>query len=74
MHIDMRNFDDAHDIAAPAACSDPESFLKHINAIDRNSLQAVLDIGHAEMRGLNTNAVEMIKGTCNSMGVTVEGT
>lgn len=44
-----------------AACSDPESFLAHINAVNDDYFVACLDIGHAEMKGLNTSAVEMIR-------------
>ncbi len=45
----------------PAACSDPESFLAHIRAVDDPDFGACLDIGHAEMGGLNTSAPEMIR-------------
>lgn len=46
--------------AAFAACSNPESFLAHLNAVNDENFVACLDIGHAEMFGLNTSAVEMI--------------
>ena len=42
-----------------AACSDPEDFCRHIDVLDRQ-IVACLDIGHAEMRTLNTSAVELI--------------
>lgn len=45
----------------PAACSDPQSFLTHLNAVNDPYFVACLDIGHAEMHGLNTSAVEMIR-------------
>ena len=54
-------WDVEEDHATPAACSDPESFLAHINAVNDPYFVACLDIGHAEMRGLNTNAPEMIR-------------
>lgn len=57
----MWNWDDEKDQAAPAACSDPLSFNSHLDAVNDDYFVACLDIGHAEMRGLNTNAVEMIK-------------
>ena len=57
----MWNWNDEKDEAAPAACSDPASFNAHLDAVNDDFLVACLDIGHAEMRGLNTNAVEMIK-------------
>ncbi len=56
----MWNWDGTRDEAAPAACSDPDSFLAHLNAVHDESFAACLDIGHAEMRGLHTSAVEMI--------------
>ena len=56
----MWNWDDAKNEASPAACSDPSSFLAHLDAVNDPFLVACLDIGHAEMRGLHTSAVEMI--------------
>lgn len=46
--------------AGPAACSDHTAFLDLVEAVDDPYLVACLDIGHAEMAGLNTSAVEMI--------------
>lgn len=57
----MWNWDDEKNQAAPAACSDPESFNAHLDAVNDDFFVACLDIGHAEMRGLNTTAVDMIK-------------
>lgn len=48
------------DHAIFAACATPESFNEHLDAVNDNYLTACLDIGHAEMKGLNTSAVEMI--------------
>lgn len=45
-----------------AACATPESFNAHLDAVNDDFFVACLDIGHAEMKGSNTNAVEMIKG------------
>lgn len=56
----MWNWDKVKDQAAPAACSTPESFSSHLAAINDPFFVACLDIGHAEMRGHGTNAVEMI--------------
>ena len=77
MYMELLPFAKAHDVkiatenmwnwnydldqAAPAACSDPKSFLEHIHAVNDPYLIACLDLGHAEMQGLNTNAVEMIR-------------
>lgn len=56
----MWNWDKEKDQATPAACSDPENFNAHLDAVDDDYFVACLDIGHAEMRGCNTSAVEMI--------------
>ena len=45
----------------PAACSDPQSFLAHLKAVNDPYFVACLDIGHAQMHGLNTSAEEMIR-------------
>ncbi len=57
----MWNWDDEKDQASFAACATPESFCAHIDALASDFLVACLDIGHAEMRGMDTSAVEMIK-------------
>lgn len=56
----MWNWNDEKDEAAFAACATPESFNAHLDAVNDDFLVACLDIGHAEMRGLGTNAEEMI--------------
>lgn len=53
-------WDKEKDEALKAACSHHNDFLKHIEVINDPYLIACLDIGHAEMRGLNTSSVEMI--------------
>ena len=53
-------FDDKNE-AKFAACSNPESFNAHLDAINDPYFVACLDLGHAEMRGLDTSAVEMIE-------------
>lgn len=55
------------DQAAPAACSDPASFNAHLDAVNDDFLVACLDIGHAEMKGLNTTAPEMIRALGNRL-------
>lgn len=57
----MWNWNNAQTHATFAACSSHEDFLKHINAVNDDFFVACLDIGHAEMFGLNTSAVQMIK-------------
>lgn len=43
-----------------AACMTPESFCSHIDVVNDDFMTACLDIGHAEMRGSGTSAVELI--------------
>jgi len=57
----MWNWDPVKEEAAFAACATPESFLAHLEAVADPYLVACLDIGHAEMRGCGTTAVEMIR-------------
>ena len=57
----MWNWDNQKDESCFAACATPDSFCKHIDVVGSEWLVACLDIGHAEMRGNNTSAVEMIK-------------
>lgn len=45
----------------PAACSSPEDFNAHLDMLDPEIFAACLDIGHAEMIGVNTSAVELIE-------------
>jgi len=64
----MWNWDKEKDQACAAACSHHDDFLAHVKALDDEYLIACLDIGHAEMRGLNTDAVKMIE----TLGGTLE--
>ena len=56
----MWNWDREKDQACRAACSHHDDFLAHIKAVNDPDFVACLDIGHAEMRGLDTSAREMI--------------
>ena len=56
----MFNWDREKDCAMFAACSTPESFCSHVDAVNDEYLVACLDIGHAEIKSLGTSAVEMI--------------
>ena len=47
--------------ALPAACSHHDDFLKHIRAVNDPYLVACVDVGHAEMMGLDTSAAQMIR-------------
>ena len=57
----MWNWDNEKDRAASAACSSPESFNAHLEAVNDSDFVACLDIGHAQMRGLETSPVKMIQ-------------
>ncbi len=57
----MWNWNNEKNEASFAACATPESFCAHLDAVNDDSFVACLDIGHAEMKGLGTTAVEMIK-------------
>lgn len=57
----MYNFDNLVDRnPVTASCSHHTDFCAHIDAVNDKDMVACLDIGHAEMRGLNTSAVEMV--------------
>ena len=63
----MWNWDPIKCHAAPASCSDPKSFLDLLNAVNDDFFVACLDLGHAEMKGLGTSAVEMIRALGNKL-------
>ena len=54
-------------LATPAACSHHDDFKKHLELLPEDVFVACVDIGHAEMRGLNTSAVQMIETLGNRM-------
>ena len=56
----MWNWDGNNNHATPAACSHHDDFLAHIKAVNDPNFVACLDIGHAEMKGLDTSAKQMI--------------
>ncbi len=56
----MWNWNHEVEQASAAACSSHEDFKAHLDAVNDDFFVACLDIGHAEMRGLGTTAVEMI--------------
>ncbi len=57
----MWNWDEERDEALPAACSHHSDFLRHIELVNDPYFVACVDVGHAEMRGLSTSAVDMIR-------------
>lgn len=56
----MWNWDKEKGHSSFAACATPKSFCEHIDIVGSEWLVACLDIGHAEMKGSDTTAVEMI--------------
>ena len=50
-----------------AACATPESFNAHLDAVNDDYFVACLDIGHAEMKGSDTTAAEMIRRLGNRL-------
>ena len=57
----MWNWENGAKTACAAACSHHDDFCKHIDIVNDEFLVACLDIGHAEMAGLNTSAPIMIR-------------
>ena len=57
----MWAWDNEKNQATFSACATPEDFNAHLDAVNDEYLTACLDIGHAEMKGIGTSAVEMIK-------------
>lgn len=53
-------WDDEKDEACAAACSHHDDFKAHLDAVNDDFFVACLDIGHAEMKGLNTTSELMI--------------
>lgn len=56
----MWNWNTEKDEACFAACATSESFNAHLDAVNDDFFVACLDIGHAEMRGMGSGAVDMI--------------
>lgn len=48
----MWNWDHKENHALEAACSSPEDFLKHVEEVNDEYLQACIDIGHANMMSM----------------------
>ncbi len=64
----MWNWDNEKDQASFAACATPESFNAHLDAVNDPDFIACLDLGHTEMRGIGTSAVEMIHALGSRIG------
>ena len=57
----MWNWDKVLDRASRSACSHHDDFVKHIDLVNDEYFVACLDIGHAEMYGLETSAAQCIR-------------
>lgn len=57
----MWNWDKDAPTACAAACSHHDDFKAHMDLLPKDVFVACLDIGHAEMAGLDTSAVRMIE-------------
>ena len=53
--------------ACAAACSHHDDFCRHVDLVNDEYLVACLDIGHAEMAGLDTSAPQMIRALGNRL-------
>lgn len=63
----MWNWDNNTGYSSFAACSTSESFCKHLEVINDDFFVACLDIGHAEMKGSGSGAVNMIHALGNKL-------
>ncbi len=63
----MWNWKKFHRHSCFAACATPESFNAHLDVVNDDYFVACLDIGHAEMKGSDTTAPEMIKALGNRL-------
>ena len=54
--------------ACAAACSHHDDFKAHLDLLPRDVFVACVDIGHAEMGGLDTSAVQMLETLGDSVG------
>ena len=57
----MWDWNNERDEASYSACSHHDEFKKYIETVNDPYFVACLDLGHAEMKGLGTTAVEMIR-------------
>lgn len=63
----MWNWNYEKDESSFAACATGEDFNKHLDAVNDEYFVACLDIGHAEMRGSGSGAVNMIYALGNRL-------
>ncbi len=63
----MWNWAQGSPTATAAACSHHDDFAKHLSLLPEDVFVACLDVGHAEMAGLNTSCVQMIEALSNRL-------
>ncbi len=63
----MWDWNTERDEASISLCSTPECFKEMLDAVRDDFFVACVDVGHAEMRGLNTTAPDMIRYLGNSV-------
>lgn len=63
----MWNWNSEKNESSFAACATSEDFNKHLDAVNDPFFVACLDIGHAEMRGSGSGAVNMIRALGNRL-------
>lgn len=63
----MWNWKANEEMASAAACSHHEDFKAHLDLLPSDVFVACLDIGHAEMVGLDTSSVQMIECLSNRL-------
>ena len=64
----MWNWEQGSPHATKAACSHHEDFKAHLDLLNPEVFTACLDIGHAEMQGLDTSAEQMIFALKDNLG------
>ncbi len=63
----MWNWKENAPTACAAACSHHDDFCRHVDIVGDDYLVACLDIGHAEMAGLDTSAPTMIRALAHRL-------
>lgn len=56
----MWNWEADINLVTPCACSYPDNFNAHLDCLDKDWFCACLDVGHAQMFGKRTNALELM--------------
>lgn len=62
------NWNKEADCAKPVACSGHDDFRHHLDLLPKDVFVGCVDIGHAEMKGLDTSAVQIIDSLGDRLG------